>query len=402
MRWRLTLWVSVGLNVALAAGWYLAVRQPAQSPTPAAAPAESATSAAATVVRTNVVVRRQNLTWDMIESEDYPTYIANLRAIGCPESTIRDIIVADVTELFVERRAKEVTVPAHQWWRSDPDPEVAKAAQAKLEALEKERRDLLTRLLGPRWDVEAERAAKEELAAVEWILSGPHLGDLPAVTKQTVLDIIEGAQRRYEEQFADKEPDPAAVARLRKETRDQLARVLTAEQLEEYLLRYSETAHTLREQLRGLDLSPEEFRRVFRLADPLDLELQVNLAGDAPAAARRRKELEQQREAALERELGPERARVYRLNQDPLFQQARLTIQQLGGEAEAVLPLYQIYQEIERETRRIQNDPSLSEDEREEQIHLLKLDQERSVQGLQQAFKRAQQQAGTTPPQGTP
>src|SRR5262245_10847191 len=33
--------------------------------------------------------------WRTIESEDYRKYIANLRAIGCPEETIRDIIVAE-------------------------------------------------------------------------------------------------------------------------------------------------------------------------------------------------------------------------------------------------------------------------------------------------------------------
>jgi hypothetical protein len=34
--------------------------------------------------------------WSQIESTNYTTYISNLRAIGCPEQTIRDIIVADV------------------------------------------------------------------------------------------------------------------------------------------------------------------------------------------------------------------------------------------------------------------------------------------------------------------
>jgi hypothetical protein len=42
--------------------------------------------------------------WSQIESADYPTYIANLRAIGCPEQTIRDIITADVGAAFAPRR----------------------------------------------------------------------------------------------------------------------------------------------------------------------------------------------------------------------------------------------------------------------------------------------------------
>src|ERR1041385_3933781 len=34
--------------------------------------------------------------WRTIESDDYKKYVTNLRAIGCPEATIRDIIGADL------------------------------------------------------------------------------------------------------------------------------------------------------------------------------------------------------------------------------------------------------------------------------------------------------------------
>lgn len=39
-----------------------------------------------------------------VESAEYPTYIANLRAIHCPEQTVRDIIKADVAGLFAQKR----------------------------------------------------------------------------------------------------------------------------------------------------------------------------------------------------------------------------------------------------------------------------------------------------------
>ena len=39
------------------------------------------------------------LDWRQLESSDYRQYIANLRAVGCPEKTIRDIIVAEVGEM---------------------------------------------------------------------------------------------------------------------------------------------------------------------------------------------------------------------------------------------------------------------------------------------------------------
>jgi len=41
-----------------------------------------------------------SLRWAQLESEDYKTYIARLRGIGCPEQTIRDIIIADLDKLL--------------------------------------------------------------------------------------------------------------------------------------------------------------------------------------------------------------------------------------------------------------------------------------------------------------
>src|SRR6478752_7194 len=38
--------------------------------------------------------------WAQVESSDYRVYIANLRAIGCPEATIKDIIMTDVMKLY--------------------------------------------------------------------------------------------------------------------------------------------------------------------------------------------------------------------------------------------------------------------------------------------------------------
>lgn len=42
--------------------------------------------------------------WREVESEDYPTYIAKLREIGCPEPTIRQIVQGEVASLYAEKR----------------------------------------------------------------------------------------------------------------------------------------------------------------------------------------------------------------------------------------------------------------------------------------------------------
>src|SRR5207249_7992554 len=86
--------------------------------------------------KTNYVVRRQIFSWHEIESSDYPTYISNLREIGCPEQTIRDIIIADVNALYSLKRATNLVTSEQQWWRSEPDPAVLQAAAQKSRELE--------------------------------------------------------------------------------------------------------------------------------------------------------------------------------------------------------------------------------------------------------------------------
>jgi hypothetical protein len=49
-------------------------------------------------------VETEPFNWSQMESSDYRTYIANLRRVGCPEQTIRDIITADLDGLYSPKR----------------------------------------------------------------------------------------------------------------------------------------------------------------------------------------------------------------------------------------------------------------------------------------------------------
>src|ERR1700719_942751 len=102
MRWRVVALISLGANVALASWLVLAERH---SLSGAAGRSPSLGSPPVDTAKTNVVLRRQFFSWREVESNDYPTYIANLRDIGCPEQTIRDIIIADVNALYAQKRA---------------------------------------------------------------------------------------------------------------------------------------------------------------------------------------------------------------------------------------------------------------------------------------------------------
>jgi hypothetical protein len=383
MRGQVALLLSLGINVVLAATLWRVLHQ-SDPVMPTTHPEQLDALATPGPIRTNVVVRRENFVWNEIESEDFPTYIANLRAIGCPDPTIRDIIVAEVTQHFARRRATEVVTGAHQWWRAEPDPEVAWAAIDQIRALEDERRALLTSLLGPDWE-----SADYPMPSIQTLtaMDGPILGELPAETRLAVQQIERAALERQQEylnaqQAAELEPDPMQLARLRQQTRAELAEVLEPEALEEYLLRYSHEAAQLRRELRAFDPSPEEFRALFHARDPLEQQIAQLGSDPDPVTASQRQILEQEREKAMQRTLSPDRIEQYQLSQDLLYQQARDVARRAGVPDDQILPLTALYGLTEVETQRIRNDASLSPEQRVEQLEAARRAHENSLREL--------------------
>jgi LysM repeat protein len=378
MRWRVIALVSLGVNIALAAVWLFATRQQAAV---AAAAVAALGQSSTTTAKTNVLLRRQYFSWREVESPDYPTYVANLRDIGCPEQTIRDIIIADVNVLFSRRRATELITAEQQWWRSEPDTNVVQAAAEKARELEEERRGLLTRLLGTNWEtgdlVSIPRPSRPGV-----VLDGPVLGALAADTKQAIQNVSLRSQDRMQayleaQSRAGKEPDPVELARLRQQTRDDLARLLSPPELEEFLLRYSQNANDLRTQfgeLRFFDATPDEFRGVFRATDALDQRIQLLADAKDPSSLEARKALEDQRENAIKVALGPKRYKEYRLLHDPVYRDAVAAAEE-AGTPEAAQAIYEINQAALAEQNRIRGDSNLTDAQKSVELKRLELEQ---------------------------
>jgi LysM repeat protein len=313
------------------------------------------------IVKTNVLVRPRAFTWREIESPDYATYVQNLRELGMPEPTIRDIIVADVDQLFIKRKRGEDAKQDLEWWRATPSPTVQSNILARTQALENERAALLEKLLGPDWD---KGRVAEERAPLP--LTGPVLGNMSDDVKASVQAISARSQDLMASYLADKQargeqPNPAEMARIREETRQQLAAVMSPQQLDEFLIRYSDTANRLRDQFAGLNVTPEEFRSLFRAVDQIDRDIQLRFSGDDAASQRSRQALEQQRLAAIRGALDPERFAAYQMARDPAYQTALTTAQQAGGNEETARALYEIQRATADEVARIRNDPQLSD-----------------------------------------
>ncbi|MEI7937832.1 MAG: hypothetical protein WCK27_14180 [Verrucomicrobiota bacterium] len=106
---RTTLKISICVNCALLGclAFLLLNGRPARHGAQAPAEAENPPPVAEAVMPAPGVsptAEVQPFHWSQIESADYRTYVANLREIGCPEQTIRDLVKADVDSLYASRR----------------------------------------------------------------------------------------------------------------------------------------------------------------------------------------------------------------------------------------------------------------------------------------------------------
>jgi hypothetical protein len=97
--------------------------------------------------------------WRAVESGDYRAYISNLHAIGCPDETIRDIIITDLNKLYTSKaRTLNPALKNNKFWQPDPasDDPKQREFQRQLNQLEKEKRETTRALLGA--DYQAEMA----------------------------------------------------------------------------------------------------------------------------------------------------------------------------------------------------------------------------------------------------
>jgi hypothetical protein len=399
MRWRVIALVSVGVNVLLAAIW-LAI--PLRLPSRSSGVASGARDGQFGLGHTNFVVRRQFFSWRDVESPDYPVYIANLRAIGCPEQTIRDVIIADVNALYARRRATELVTPDQQWWRSEPDTNVLQVALEKVRSLDDERRALLSRLLGANWEggdlVSLPRPSHPGI-----VLDGPVLGALPSDTKQTVQEISARSEARLQayldaQRQQGKPADEAELAKLRQQTRIELAGALSPAQLEEYLLRYSQSANNLRAefgQLQYFNPTPDEFRAVFRATDDLDYQIQLLADSTDPEVVRTRQALQARLENALKTALGAKRYEEYQMLHDPLYREAVATADE-AGTPEAARTIYQVSLAAQATQDAIQANTNLTDAQKAVEMKALELNQ------LQANTLATGQQLPPEPPQTPP
>lgn len=381
MRWRVILVLSLLANLILALVWFGAKRA---SRAQGDALAGSTNTINTTNTRNAVIVRRQFFSWQELESQDYPTYIKNLRSIGCPEQTIRDIVIADVTQMLAEKyRGASIRLkPNPKWWTNhrEPDAEPEEASQR----MWVERAAVLTELLGPDWAVRNRSTTAASTNAYQTLLVAtmelnPVLQALSAEKKQQVAALLAQTPELQVNPASDSSQEQwlAARAAAEKERWAKLAEILTVEQLEAAKLHFAAQAEDLRNELDalpGFDTQPEEFRKIFRNTEAIEAQLAALAGRDDEAAQKQRATLNVLRDSAIRSALSPERYELYVRLSDPAYLSALEALGNGKATPENIRLLYAINREKSAEQERIENDPTLTETQREIELLRLELD----------------------------
>lgn len=391
MNSRNLLLVSVLLNVGLLAGFALHVsRAPAPPDSKPAAPAApagpskraSATSSEPVPTPVTTPTPGAAFNWRSVESEDYKKYIANLRAIGCPEETIKDIIIADVNKLYAPKLAA-LNRPAKEYKYWEPQRNFGSVLdrdkQRQMRDIAKEKKVLLQELLGVDMDEETRK------------LSGfadyyeRTSGFLPKEKRETVRELVQKFSDLEQDVYRKSDgrvdsEDAKELLKIRNDRRAELAKLLTPQELLEYELRNSQTASQMRYDLTAFEPNEEEFRKIFKARAEFDSEFGPNYGGSQDAEqTKKRAEAQRKLDEALKLELGEERYAEYKQGSDYAYRELARVATRYDLPKETAKKVWAVKTAAEEQASKLRQDQSLSAEQRQAAAKAIQAETEKAV-----------------------
>lgn len=342
------------------------------------------------------VAQIQAFHWSQLEAPDYRDYIANLRAIGCPEETIRDLVIAEVNKryspqlmaLYPQNRNKE-------YWKNNmffgADPELT----AKREAISKEKDDLLKALLGDDYKKQQQLASG---------VNSNHRGldYIPEDKRDEAQKVLTALNKEKQAIYAAAEghilpSDQKKIAEIYKKHRDQLSKILTPQELFDWEIRNSDTAQQMRFSLDVFEPSEEEFRNIF----PIKHENSLSTVGTdygsmTPEERKIYQEQAKKMNEQLKETLGPERYEEYQRSNDYSYQ----TLYKLGRREdipkESINEVWEMKDIYNDARNKIMRNKDMSPEERNAAIREISQETQNSVKGIlgEETFKNYKSRGG--------
>ena len=377
---RTLLSISLGVNLFLGmAVFYMVVFQPSGGGREARFAsgggtngefASGATNTVIMVVFTNSVA----MDWHNADAPEYKRYVLNLRAVGCSDETVSNIVTGDLNKLF-DSRQKELVGGGEEfkYWKPEQtafgtfDPDKIKQRRGLAGA----KRTLLNELLG--LEIEENAAMAEAFSPVN------DLREVLSKEKQQRVSELEAAYANKTVELLGNKgsnlspEDLENYRKLQTEKSAELAKFLTEPELEECELRISATAQSMRSTLGDFEATEQEFRSIFRARKVFEQQFPLPSTGEEDIASRDRRtaaELELARK--LKASLGEVRFTQYdheRLwNQDNL----RSVTATYNLPKDTIFKAFDVNRGALEETFRVRSNPSLSRDIQQQQLARLR------------------------------
>jgi hypothetical protein len=308
--------------------------------------------------------------WSVLESPDYAIYAANLRAVGCPERTVRDILLPDIEKLYSERRAELADGPEDRFWET-ADQRDARQRQRdlKLREIELEKRALVRQLLGADWNFAALKELRSDgfatgLIEILFGFTDTAKSDYLFTTHQLAEDDVSAFQSATEGVYLDE--DLPKLHALRDGFEAALARGLAPTELEELRLRIAALEGLEHVQRRnGVVVTGAELREIARLrADTHDVLAKALNMDDELYPDEVRAKGEAAFKELLRRLLGAERFADVERAKDGLFRELFQSTDKQGVSKAALVQAYEARRAAEEQARQIRADAQLSSEER--------------------------------------
>ncbi|MFM2295368.1 MAG: hypothetical protein RLZZ350_1781 [Verrucomicrobiota bacterium] len=378
MKTRALIFLSLAANAALA--WQFCHRTPAAAAVELRVspvlPAPTTAPAAPEKLTVNVA---ETFDWSHLADTDFKKYRDHLRAVGCPDDTVRDILTAEIDDWFLQRRRAALDELQRQFWdklAADIHSLDNSAMHQLLAKLVAERDRLLADVLGAdekNDDDEELRRTRRMEARYAW---------LPAETRTRLLALEKDFAARN--QALDKEirervpqtPETDADKTRRKNLEDELTlarkRLFTPAELAEYELRNSSGARWAA-NLSGFEPSEMEWRTLAAARRDYD----------AAFAKKPNDETKRQLDAAwqqqLQATLGTERFAQYQLASDGDLRQTRRITVRYGLPDSLAQETAAMQREAVSASQLVRENSALTPDVRESALRLIQQETRRSL-----------------------
>ncbi len=334
---------------------------------------------------TNYFFFPAGFSWSSLESTNYATYVQNLRAIGCPEETVRDVIVADVAKLYSQQRSRIwAAAESVPYWKTG-DNLTAQMTQ-ELRRIDVEERALIRELLGVDLDMQLQRFSSDPPARPI------DLAYLPVDKQGRVREILQ-RNRKAQQVFRDRagsvwtDVDSRQLQDLQDQEEAELRAALSSQEYSEYEIRESELSFDLREQLRSLNLTESEFRKVYqarRAYSQADASLAE--AGTAvqtgESADSVRAQAEDQLDQTLRETLGSERWDRYQRAQEPSYQTLSKLADRLSMPAAVVDQAYEYLHAAQVAMEKVIDDPTVDVSARDAALQSMSQEASSGLRGI--------------------